>query len=194
MPLNEPKQSFIPKKPLTAKSSSARGSRGIVFAVAVLLFVLSLAASGGVYFYEKLVEKRIADKSDWLEQARGAFEPSLIAELERLDTRIDVASEVLARHVAFSEFFDILGELTLQSVRFQRLTYSFTDTMPEINMQGEAQSYSSVALQSDIFGDNKYIKNPIFSNLGLDKQGSITFDLTFNLEPSFMLYKESIKQ
>ena len=61
-------------------------------------------------------------------------------------------------------------------------------------LEGEARSYSSVALQSDIFGDNKYLKNPIFSNLGLAKSGDVTFNLELNLDPSVMLYKESIKQ
>ncbi|MCR4330729.1 MAG: hypothetical protein NUV49_02520 [Patescibacteria group bacterium] len=194
MPLNEPKQSFIPKKPLTPKSGRDGNSRGIVFSIAVLIFILSLLGSGGVYAYGQLIEKRITDKSAWLEQARGAFEPSLITEMERLDTRINVANEILAKHVAFSEFFKILEELTLQNVRFSRFDYSFIEGKPEIMLEGEARSYSSVALQSDIFGDNKYLKNPIFSNLGLAKEGNVTFNLELNLDPSVMLYKESIKQ
>jgi len=194
MPLNESKQSFIPKKPLAPRSGRSQGSRGIVFSAAVLVFVLSLLGAGGVYSYEKITEKNIASKSDTLEQARGAFEPSLITEMERVDTRISAANEIIEKHVAFSEFFKILEELTLQTVRFSRFNYSFVEGKPKIRLDGEARNYSSVALQSDIFGDNKYLKNPIFSNLGLAKDGNITFNLELNLEPSFMLYKESIKQ
>ena len=126
-----------------------------------------------MYSYGKLVEKRIADKSAWLEQARGAFEPSLITEMERVDTRINTANEILARHVAFSEFFKILEELTLQNVRFSRFDYSFIDGAPQVMLEGEARSYSSVALQSDIFGDNKYLKNPIFPTSDLQRAGTL---------------------
>ena len=194
MPLNEPKQSFIPKKPLTPKSGRDEKSRGIFFSIAVLIFILSLLGFGGVYAYGQLIEKRITDKNNWLEQARGAFESSLITEMERVDTRINVANKILAKHVAFSEFFKILEELTLQNVRFNRFDYSFIDEKPKVMLEGEARSYSSVALQSDIFGDNKYLKNPIFSNLGLANGGNVTFNLELNLDPSVMLYKESIKQ
>ena len=56
-------------------------------------------------------------------------------------------------------------------------------------MSGEARSYRTLALQSDVFGESKLIKNPIFSNLSLSTTGDIVFDLSFDVDRSLIMYE-----
>jgi hypothetical protein len=59
-------------------------------------------------------------------------------------------------------------------------------------MGGIASSFSSVALQSDIFGENKFIQEPIFSNLNLDSKGDVIFDFSAFVDPRLLSYSDSI--
>jgi hypothetical protein len=55
-----------------------------------------------------------------------------------------------------------------------------------------AVGYRSMALQSDLFAQNKTFINPIFSNLTLDQSGDVLFDLDFSVDPSFLNYKQML--
>jgi len=195
MAINEPKQSFIPKKPITEKPALRKRTMGLFFGLSFLIFLVSVGASAGVYFYKAYMEKKVESMSVSLERAKAAFEPSLIIELKRLNARISASEQILSKHVAFSEFFEVLEQSTLKTVRFSNFEYLMeSDDMISITAQGEAEGYSSIALQSDEFGDNPYIQNPIFSNLGLTQSGNVTFSLLMNLNPSFLSYKDSLNK
>jgi hypothetical protein len=66
----------------------------------------------------------------------------------------------------------------------------------KINMKGLANSYSSVAWQSDVFGrsdrygTNKIIKDPVLSNLSVDEQGNVSFDFSANISESDISYSK----
>ena len=54
-------------------------------------------------------------------------------------------------------------------------------------MSGLAIGYRSVALQSDLFAQNKNLIDPVFSNLTLDDKGNVLFDLEFSVDPSLLI-------
>jgi hypothetical protein len=53
-------------------------------------------------------------------------------------------------------------------------------------MSGTADSYQSIAQQSDVLGSSTFLKNVIFSNFFLTPQGKVSFDLSFGLTPDFV--------
>ncbi|MFC1720702.1 hypothetical protein ACFLY0_00690 [Patescibacteria group bacterium] len=193
MPLDQPQQSFVPKKPITAQRKVKKASGGLFFGISLIIFILAAGSAGSVYFYELYLEKKVENMRTSLERAKEAFEPSLILELKNLDARIKSAENILNNHIAFSEFFTLLEKDTLKTVRFNNFDYS-VDGTGEINIRlsGEAKSYSSVALQSDIFGESKFIKNPIFSDLSLDDGGNVTFNVTADVDQELVLYSKSL--
>jgi len=192
MPLNEPKQSFIPKKTLAQQGTKKRRGFGLFFGVSLIIFLLTIAAAVATYSYRSFLENRINNMTQSLERAKQAFEPALILELKRLNARITSAESMLANHVAPSEFLALLEQNTLKNVQFTRFEYRVSGDVAEISLRGRARNYSSVALQSDLFGESKFIKNPIFSNLGLDQNGNVTFDVVADVDASLILYRESI--
>ena len=51
-----------------------------------------------------------------------------------------------------------------------------------------------LALQSDLFTQNKNLIDPVFSNLALDDRGNVVFDLEFSVDPSFVDYKQVLQE
>jgi len=188
----EPKfrTSFIPKKTLATTSHVQKkggGGLGIVTLGALIIAFGAVVLSVGVFFYQQVLEVSIARKIDTLERARAAFEPALIEELVRIDTRIEAAETILNRHITPSVLFETLEELTLKSVQFQDFHLTrISDDKISISMQGIAQDFRGVALQADIFGKSRLIREPIFSNLNLNQDGRAIFDVTAFIDLTFV--------
>ncbi len=183
--------SFIPKKPETSVVRRSKGGViNVFFLVALIVFLTSVVASVGVFFYKQVAEQRLEEKVALLEKTRTAFEPALVTELATVDSHIKSAQNILNSHIALSAFFNMLEQSTLQSVQFDSFTFSHSDESGMIvQMKGRGLSFSSVALQSDIFGKNPYIQGPIFSNLDLDNTGSVLFDFSAVVDPTLVSYQ-----
>ena len=190
------RSSFIPKKAIATKSSTLKKYRSfnILTFVATIVFVVSLAASGGVFIYERLIENSIDQKGIELDSARQTIDIGLINEFKALDRKLRTAEELLGRHTAMTLFFDFLESSTLQNVQYNEFNYEFnTDGVIIINMEGIARSFNSLTLQSDIFRDSNIILNPVFSDLSLDESGNVQFNVSARIDPSFVLYRNTFE-
>jgi hypothetical protein len=185
--------SFIPKKTVVEKET-VRASRpvGLISVIAWIIFFVALAAAGGSYLFRANLEDSLVQKEASLQTAYEQFQPSLIKDFQELDKRLKAASSILKKHVATSPVFAILEDITLPSVRYTGFDYviknELTTPEVEIQMQGEASGFNSIAVQSDIFNEYRDIKNPIFSDFSLDAEGDVSFDLTFSVDPAIVLY------
>lgn len=191
--------SFIPEKPTGGSGRKSRSgsflSGNILLILAGIIFTVSILGAIGVFLYQQYSDSQLDEVRNQLERARNAFEPELIRELQRLDTRIDVASDLLEGHVALTPFFDELESATLETVQFTDFSFSQNEEDGvRVSMQGAANGYASVALQSDTFGDNENFQNPIFSNFQTDENGDVTFDVIMNLDESLVLYSNTVNQ
>ena len=185
--------SFIPKKSLAEERVPVAASGGnIVSFIATLIFLAVLASAGGLYFYRTNIKKTIASQRVQLDAARNQFEPTLIAELKRLDRRMTNANTIIDNHIVISPIFDALEMNTLKSIQFTKFSYltpASTKMPVAVQMQGKARDYASIALESDQLATNKNIRNPIFSELALDEQtGMVSFNLTFTVDPELVRF------
>ncbi|KKT44864.1 MAG: hypothetical protein UW34_C0007G0008 [Parcubacteria group bacterium GW2011_GWA2_44_15] len=183
--------SFIPKQALTKGVSHTRPESISVFLlISIIVFILSLSALGGLYAYKKVLVNRINEMNNRLVQAKNSFEPDFIEKLSRLNKRIESANIIVASHTALTPIFSLLENITLATVKFDTFTYEFKDNgASSLFMTGQAKNFSSVALQSDIFGYEKYIKNPVFSDLNPDQSGNIVFKFSSTVDPALISYK-----
>ncbi|MCI0619680.1 hypothetical protein L0Y40_01440 [Candidatus Wolfebacteria bacterium] len=178
--------SFIPKKTTGRQPRSSPLS--FLSLTASIVFVVALLGAGGVFLYGRFLEGSIIRKQDSLEQAREAFEPALIEELARLDTRMASAELLLGSHRALSNFFTVLEGLTLQNVRFSNFGYSEGTTGDFITMEGEARSFNAVALQADVLSKSPYFHDVIFGDLAVNERGGVNFGVSATLDPSLLVY------
>jgi len=187
--------SFIPKKPMIEERAVASRPTSLLTIISIFIFIAVILASGGLYFYKGIVEKNIAKMSSDLTLAQNRFEPSKINQLQTLDKRLNSASIILSKHIAISPIFQSLQSLTMKTVRYTKFGYTFGDeknAKVDVKMSGQAIGYRSIALQSDLFAKNKYLLDPVFSNLSLDDKGNVLFDLEFSVDPSFIDYEQML--
>lgn len=183
--------SFIPKAALTG--DAAAGRFGLFFLIALLFFAMSLVAAGAVFAYQNILKKGIGDKSQELVEAQGAFQPSAIEALVRLDARMRQTKSLLQRHVAPSAIFVLLSEATLEKVQFTSFEYALeSDGSAKIGLAGIASSFSTVALQSDQFGATKVLKDVIFSAISVESGGRVSFRVDARIDPSLIIYTRSL--
>ena len=188
----EPKfrTSFIPKKALATASNIQKKRGGFLGTIMLLALIIALGAvilSVGAFLYQQILEVNITRKSETLERARAAFEPTLIEELVRIDSRIESAETILYQHITPSVLFESLEDLTLKSVQFQDFSLTrVSDDRISISMKGVANNFRGVALQADVFGKSKLIREPIFSNLNLNQEGKAVFSLSAFIDPAFI--------
>lgn len=190
--------SFIPRTKLTDSfdSGNKKSSKiGLLSLLSIIMFIISIVLAGGVFLLGEYKTKAIQNKVASLERAKGSFEPALIEKLSKLDTRINSAKKVLNNHISVSTFLKLLEKLTLKTVRFSEFEFVKRDDGSfSVLMKGEANSYSSVALQSDMFGGNKFIQEPIFSNFKLSPSGNVLFDFSAIIDRSLILYENNIEK
>lgn len=179
--------SFIPKKVVEQKSSSVSGS-GILMVISGVMLVLSLLSVGGVLLYEKYLASALVSRKESLQKQRDSFAPELIRDMARLDRKLTVAQTLLQDHVSVSGIFELLQELTLKTVRFTNLSYTQTPEGIAIKLQGEGQSFSSVALQSDEFGKSSSLSESVFSNFQLNDRGNVNFAVSAIVNPSVVSF------
>jgi len=181
--------SFIPQKPIVKERTSSSQPVSIFLIISLFVLFAVLLATGGLYFYKGVMKNNIT------EMDKNRFEPAKIAELQVLDKRLRASSEILSKHIATTPIFSALEKLTMKTVRYTEFSYELgteKNAPVKVKMSGQAIGYRSIALQSDLFTKNKNFIDPVFSNLTLDNNGSVLFDLEFSVDPSFVNYKQTL--
>jgi hypothetical protein len=197
--------SFIPKKPLSAASvGGARHSVSILLTVSIVIFIISIGAAGFAFAWEKILDSEQNQYKNTLAKDQDQFNTSLINTLTKANAKIDIAKSLIANHLDVSEIFNIISQLTIANVQWKSFTFSAPAASGAsangasngitISMQGQTDSYYSVAYQSDVFGQsstfgtNKVIKNPVLSNLSVGSDGKVGFSFTATVDPSELSY------
>ena len=185
--------SFIPKQALAAQARG--GGIGLFFLVALIIFIMSIVAAVGAFAYTFSLNKSLADKADSLQRDEGAFDPAAIQDLLRLDSRIEQAKLLLKKHVSTSAIFTLLSQLTLQKVQLSSMTFTLNpDGSGTIALSGSADSFSTVALQSDAYGGSKVLRDVIFSGISVGDTGRVGFTVNASVDDNTLLYINNLSQ
>ncbi len=201
--------SFIPRKPLQASASgvgnvpaprSERGMGGSIFmTIAVIIFVLSLAAIGGAIAWKQYLLSAQVGYEKELAIREKQYNLDLIKQLKAESVKLTLAKQLLSNHFATSKIFGVISSITAQNVRFQSMDLQgpteTTGASFDLSLAGYGRDLTTVAFQSQVMNElDKYglrsvVKNPIISDPGLNQNGSVTFRLSATVEPTSMLYQ-----
>ncbi len=182
--------SFIPKTTLDPiANGNTRKPIGFFSFITSIIFFITVLVAGGAFGWHKYLESSKSKIKSDLERNVKSFEPQTLDEYVRLNNRIDSAKVLLSSHVAVSYIFDFLQEQTIQSVRFTDFKYETgADGVATLSMNGQAKSYNAVAYQAEVFGKERALKTPLFSNLDLDTFGNVIFNFSTKIDPGFITY------
>lgn len=180
--------SFVPKQPVKPGVRYATSGGNPFMMIAVGLLLLSVVAAGGVFGYQRYLEGVRDTKQAEVEAVRKSINAQVVEDFIRTRDRFVAAQTLLDNHVAVSQFFDLLESLTLQSVRFDGLSFKLAeDRSAELQMDGVARSFNALAAESSAFASEKRIKRAIFSDIAVDPTSrTVSFALTADLEPSLL--------
>ena len=172
--------SFIPKQSL--QTDIAGGSKSYVrrrsvmgpgYFLTLFIFIMTCLVAGGLFFYTRIVINEIESNYAELNRMNSEFDAALIEDFLRKDARLRHARSILQRHVAVSSMFEVLEDITLRNVAYEKLHYRLIDQAGniEVNFTGVTRGrFEPVALQMDQFLDNPYFRAPTVTSLELGEQ------------------------
>ena len=170
----EPFARIIPKpRPKTPFSVS------FLFYFAILLVIISI---GGFFFLESQISSLKEEKEELgrqIVELEGEEEKKLEEEILSFGEKIKVFKEIFANHKISSNFLFLLEDSCHQKVQLTSLNLAAENGL--VSLQGKTESFQILGEQFLIFRENEKMENPILSNISLDREGKINFNLTFSL-------------
>jgi hypothetical protein len=180
--------SFVPKQPTQQAPRKYSSGNNIFLYVACAILAASIIAALGVFFYAQYLNSIESAKASELLTAQNNVNQNSVADFVRLHNRFIAADQILSQHVALSQFFALLGSITVQDVTFNSLGIEVAaDRSAQITMLGQAANFNALASESTVFAQQKQITSAIFSGIQLNKDGTVSFDLAANLTPKLVI-------
>ncbi len=178
---NENLIKIIPKeKPETPKSVK------VSFIVSVVLLIILI--SFGVTF--KVINSKMEKEKVKLGRELATFEAKkwerdLMLKAEKINS----FSFLLARHTIASNFFDFLKKFCHKEVQFSGMNLNLSEHM--VQLTGLADNYTALSQQILIFRKAKEIQGLKISDVNLDREGKVNFNISLVFSPN--LIKEDVK-
>ena len=184
------KTSFIPKEPLGSSERRDKTGMGLFMIGSIFIFIVSVVLAGAVFAGQKYLSAQLVKDKEAFAEAQKVFDSVTVDYLIKLSQKIELARKVLANHTVVLPIFDYLQSNTYKTARFSSFKLSFLeDKSINLDMKGEAKSFDAIALQSDVFIENKNFKNPIISDVDRVTD-SIVFSFKTQVDPAFILYNK----
>ncbi len=186
--------SFIPHEAVSSTpiKRSSGGLAELAFLVSIVLFIISGALGAGVFLYTQYLQSSNQSKLGQLNAAQAAFDPTLIEQLTRLDTRMNTAQTLINAHLAPTQIFTALEQSTVQDIAFTSFTYNAANPQQiTLTMTGVAGSVNSIALQAQVFSQSSVITDPIFSGINAGPTG-VNFNFTALVNPTSLSYENYV--
>ena len=147
---------------------------GIISIFFVVIFVMALLSAGGVYAYGRFVANDLANKQTVLAEAIQTMETDANMYI-KLNERISTVKSILAGRHFLSRVFFALENKLFRDVWFTDFKYSDKNNVSTVTVDGKARSFASIAVQSDEFARDGFLKNPSFYNFRLGDNGIVNF-------------------
>ncbi len=178
--------SFVPKQAVVARKSVSGFNPFLL--VAYIIFFVWIVVGVLVFSYKWYLTKAAAQKKEALVTAQNNIDQASLTDFIRLRDRFTISKETLDKHVILSQFFDKIEGIIIQNARFTNLKLTIQDNRTaKLEMTGTARNFNALAAQSSAFTTDKDIRKAIFSGFIIDpKDGSVTFQITAEVEPSLV--------
>jgi hypothetical protein len=151
--------------------------------------LISIAGAVGMYFYKGMVKTEIQGLEQQLAGAEGSIDKQTISEMSQFGQKLKIIKGVVVKHQVVSNFLTGLASSTVSSVYFSGFNYGdASDKNLTVVLNGKALNYASIALQEEVFSQNKYFKSVDFSDLTLAKGGLVSFEVKIVVDPKIAIY------
>lgn len=187
--------SFIPKKPVVETKAHNGPTTNIFSMIAWFIFIVALASSVGVYFYQQYLNKSLEAKNVELTNIVNNFKINTsIDHFAQLDAQLKAVNGIINRHLAFTAVLDLISDATIRSIQFTDLRYAYDDggDKTSLSLNGKGVDFASVALQSDRLSTLTHFRDQNFSGISLDKSGNVMFNFSASIDTNVLKYKDTL--
>lgn len=158
-----------------------RKKLGVIFSktggVVLGLVILSLLFYGGLLFYQDKQNKELDSIKEQIKVLDQKRDPEMEKTVVDLDKKLGILKEIFENHVYWSKLFNKIEELTVFQAYFSRGKFDFSGGIAEVNLSGNALTYTILAKQMKSFQQDSQVKSVRVSTISLSTEGGINFDL-----------------
>lgn len=159
--------SFIPKRgPVKQKRKNATRQVYIFTYISYILTFATLLGAGGVFFYDKYVERQLNEEIAALNQEIDSFSHTDMRRVTEFDQRLQQANSRLDASVSISSLFTALEAATVDTVKVLNLNLSrVIDDKISLNVAVETDSFDSTIFQRGVYTRNQLVSDVEISNV-----------------------------
>ncbi len=180
--------SFIPKEPVT-KDGFSKSETSLFGIIGLLLFLVVLAATGGLFAYQYVLKGEINTLQSQLASAESSIDKKSISDMSAFSKKLNMVKTLVDKHRVISAFLDDLASSTVSTVQFDEFSFGpLTESALTVTIRGQTTSYASIALQEKVFDDDPYILSTSFSDLSLREGGRVGFSVKLNVDRKIVNY------
>lgn len=182
--------SFVPQSSSSEMRRPRTDLSGAFAFLAYGVFAIVLAMAMGVFFYDRILASQLANKDAALKAAQAKINRATVEGFVQLRDRLTHGTELLANHVALSNFFATIGTELPTTVRFSSLHLTSGDNKKiTLDGVGTAATFNALADLSTQFATAGNVKDAIFSNIAINsKDSSVSFALSATIDPSVVTF------
>lgn len=163
----------------------ARSSSSFLFYVSFLIFLLVLAAYGGLIFLNRAQQSAEEEILAQIDQKRQELRPELVRHIFSLEQRFKTIQSLFGKHAFPSRTFTWLEQHTHPRVAFT--TFNFDSASRKLILTGTVDSLLSLNQQIAIFQQDPSIEKVDFGGLAFKKEtGGANFNATIVFKPAFL--------
>ena len=113
-----------------------------------IIFIASLGAAVGLYFYNGVLEGRLEEAKIALSEVDEMENDRKIEEIRIYNEKLKIAENLLDNHIAASSIFEEIENSTKVTVQFDTLEYVYDPGFEaELTLAGNTEEFTGVALQ-----------------------------------------------
>ncbi len=147
------------------------------------VFGIALLLALGIFFYGRILVTQEVSKESVLATAEAAIDPATVEGFVRLRNRLNAGAALLDKHISLSGFFTLLNGVLPSGIQFTALHISADSSgVVSVDGNGVAKNFNVLAAASVAFSGTGKIKDVIFSNMSVNRDTSVNFDLSAELD------------
>lgn len=154
-----------------------------------MLLVIALVLATGVFLYGQVLMKTKSSKDAQLAAAFQNIDDNTVKGFVRLRNRLDSSYTLLNNHVAFTGLFSAIEKILPSSVGFLSMHLSMNSSGERtLEGAGVAKSFNALASASAALSEDGRIKSAIFSHIGVNTNGTVSFTLSATPDPELVAF------
>jgi len=149
-----------------------------------LILIFSVAAWGGIVYYEKKLTAEIGTISDKIAEKQGAFSSADVDGVADFKFRIDILkAELSEERVSPARLLGSIEELLLPGIRLSSYSFSSNEAGRTVSLIGEADSLGTVAKQMVIIKRMPGFSSVLVDSLSREENGTFKVGISMVILP-----------